>query len=364
MRGQAEEIPATAARDQSLDALRGALIIAVIVGHFPFQKLAGPTHDVVWALGEIFYLFHVSAFFALSGVLVKPFKSWSNTVRGVAPLITAYLFWVLVSRAEYVTGLQWVRIADLVVFANSRAINGIMWFLPVLVSLRLVMQAYFSVPRPVRLLFLAVSAGTVLFHGEVERIHGWVPWGLDTAFYHLPIALAARHLYLNRRPGDARFVVPALLFLVAVAALYIFQPMGVLHRILIADFVVPANPPLYLALGVTVCALIVAAARIRPPYFLVVAGLFSFPIYILHAKLLQVGSGFIGIGGPWLSPILFVLLTAAATLIPVLVSAVASAVSFPLARYFGMAPGSPDPRWRSLRSIFLRRDGGGPVQPT
>lgn len=124
-------------RNQSVDALKGAGVIGVVLLHIP----SSPSTDAVaWQLFDILSRFAVPCFFMISGYFFR--KSWEKQVNKIKILtnstgriIPAFAFWALIY--EIIPpliggGNQWTRLQQIFRFPHSFLLTGNvyhLWFL-------------------------------------------------------------------------------------------------------------------------------------------------------------------------------------------------------------------------------------------
>lgn len=287
---RAEAAPALAPapeRHQGLDALKGLLIICVVLGHLPH----GPQGPGA-ALAEAVYIFHIPAFLVLSGLHVPGFSAgWS--LRRAWALLLPYVVWqarpdllfqpkeALRALYEAQKGLAW---------GNWQVDQSYLWFLPALLASNLLLAA--SLRLPARWRWGLALGGALLvwsFAAPIAAAHaaGKVPWSLDVAVYFLPFTLAARSLW-GRRESLAQ--IPAwgwaVLAALGLALAWAFEPLKdhspYLHRVDLAQFSVPVHPLGLLGFALILVGLLGAFAAPRAPGWLAYVGTRSLPIYVAH----------------------------------------------------------------------------------
>jgi fucose 4-O-acetylase-like acetyltransferase len=338
--------PAARGRDAGIDSLRGILILLVVIGHFPSRVFANP--DVARMFGEVasyIYLFHIPAFFALSGILSTKPKSLRSLLMAQVPLFTAFLFWSLLSRWELLRAGDLKGVAMLVFFGNWHTVQGVTWFLPALISTRLLVGVWLWARPWGKSTLLLASAAIVATHAFWASVNDWIPYGLTIAFYFLPVVAAGRVLHQRLKNSGPTLVkiIAACLFLSASISLYRLEPLqtfgGFTHRVDLAQFNVCDDILNYLLLAVMIVSLVAYFSKARGDEVTRTIGLFGMPIFLLHPKILTVLTSKIphvhmltgAIGALVLSVVISIMIAIA-------VSLVFSRALPRLSRYLGMTP--------------------------
>lgn len=192
-------------RSAWIDRWKGLLILLVVAGHVAGSVAAQvPWKDSApWQyVYKTIYLFHMPAFFFLSGMLFHPDEPLRFLVRRAKRLIVPYLvlgvFSILVfqvmeggfhrlaagnaywsARGGDAAWVPWVSLlygAPLPGTDGFRC-NSVLWFLPCLFTMQLLLLALVRLPRAVCLLFGAASP---FFFVALNRIGcPSLPWGLS-----------------------------------------------------------------------------------------------------------------------------------------------------------------------------------------
>jgi fucose 4-O-acetylase-like acetyltransferase len=279
-------------RDDGIDAVKGALLLLVILGHLPSLVLSRP--EIV----NSFYTFHVAGFLLLTFFYDPPPPTRQTLVtyliRYGVPFVVFYTFYSVLYFAmvksgyqapgsafdEYVTGL---------IFATSRTLDPacglkMMWFLPTLFTLTIVR----SLLSPF-IVVIAVPAMLVahLLVGEIGSVRYFIPWGLAIVAFLLPLGYAAPPLlaWIERRKlfwllllvcAGLHGYAFAIDLKVDLGDMKLFGLRHVPH-LLLQDA---------LMLGTTLVLLCMKRALALAP-FLVLAGRYSLPIYLTHPLITQ-----------------------------------------------------------------------------
>ena len=158
-----------------IDSFRGIAMVLVIYGHiFGYEII----------LGRFFYLFHVPAFFFLSGYLFDPNKTCSEFLKSrfrtlLWPFLTFGLTTIMI---DFCIHLITKQPYDLVwqlrcMFIQMRGENNRIWFLPCLFLSEIIM--YCVLNRKAGFALLGVGLLLSWFNALITRID--LPWYPDTA---------------------------------------------------------------------------------------------------------------------------------------------------------------------------------------
>ncbi len=283
--------PAEPGRDPSIDALRGFLILCVLAGHLPFGHFYG-TQTAWWpVVNETIYLFHVPLFFAIS-CLFLPELAARRLLTSLAAIAVPYVLWYAWQRFSFLAQdpAGWTV---LLLRGNFSSLGSTLWFLPALVSVRLL--ASLAKPLAGSLTgMVALSglwlAGFALLDWTIGA-RASIPFGLDVAFYCLPYC--ALIVWVERRRESWPRVAPwAWWLLVAGLTLWVYaiEPLKThtpwRHRIDLAQLSVPHELGQYAAWAALGAAWFLAFRRVtwRP---LTLIGRHSFPIYLIHYEVFK-----------------------------------------------------------------------------
>ncbi|PLX44086.1 MAG: hypothetical protein C0609_06480 [Deltaproteobacteria bacterium] len=192
-------------RESTLDVVKGALLLSVMVCHSPLLEVASHRFN------SIPHLYHVFGFLLLPFLrTARPLtlrKVGDVSVRYLTPyiaftIIYGILYWLVMMGGE--DFLSWAaKLAIALPMASYRLLDSatgleMLWFLPALFSLSVLYSIYDRAGKAVRYTILAVAVPAHLFMGAAPS---WfkesAPMGLDIALYILPAALFTRALYVN-----------------------------------------------------------------------------------------------------------------------------------------------------------------------
>jgi fucose 4-O-acetylase-like acetyltransferase len=287
-------------RHAGLDALRGLLMVAVIIGHFPSSASGsnpfGPLPD--WL-----YYFHVPLFLALSCLFVAPI-SLALAGQRCRQLLIPYAFWLVLSEPSWL--LHPGSLASALAMGNWAHLHSVLWFLPALFSANLLLAGWSRSGAHLRAALILLAVAAFLGAPRLALLHDRIPFGLDLAFYLLPFLLGLRALWRGRE-ALAR-VMGRWLTVAALAALPLgtwlirtWEPFkthsAFARRIDLAQFSVPETVAGYLGMTLLAAGLLVLACQLPAPRWLAAVGRASLPIYLLHYPLLHALSPSIGLAG-------------------------------------------------------------------
>lgn len=174
-------------RNQSIDALKGIAIIAVILLHLP----ASPTTETVyWQLLDILSRFAVPCFFLVSGYFFQ--KSWSRAenktqliIRSALRIIPIFLFWAMfyVFVPPFLDGSDWKHHLQAILrYPHSFVLTGNiyhLWFLSSLLQGLLILWISLRLNR----FWLGLTFGILLFAiSLVAGTYSMTPLGVPISF--------------------------------------------------------------------------------------------------------------------------------------------------------------------------------------
>jgi hypothetical protein len=305
----------------------------------------------------------MAAFFGLSALFVRP-GGVHEILAAQRFLLVAFFFWALlgfavdlVRRDAVPTLTDAIELGGILGFANWSHIQGVLWFLPAVISLRVLISAYLSVSKAGQAALLAAAAVVVLAAPAIAAFHDDVPWGFDIALYMLPAALLCRAAFSWTFPGQT--YAGLIVFIGAVALLAVLEPAasfnGYTHRVDFAQFNVLANPLNYGILCIALAALVSAFIGITGTMWLRVLGGFSLCIFLLHLHIARLAVAI----APFpqstvLEGFYWVALVVGSCGAAVLIGMTLSAAIPTVARYLGLAAQAPLPQVDWLRARFGR----------
>ena len=289
--------PTKPQRHQGLDGLRGVLIVAVIIGHFP---TSGGHINPFGPVPEWLYFFHIPLFLALSCLFAKPFSATQLKARAWQILLP-YALWVALTSPREFLG-QPLRLLQDAAMGNYAHIPSILWFLPALFTSNLLVALWrracdagpgARIPLCAGLMLLSLA--TFLFAPRLALGHPRIPFGLDVALFLLPFfwvidQVWRRRQWLADKLGGV--LVPAALLALPLGGGLVrsFERVkthsAYARRVDFAQFSVPETLAGYLGMTLMAGALLLLAGRLRWPRWLAAVGRASMPIFLLHYLLL------------------------------------------------------------------------------
>ena len=296
------------ARHQGLDALRGVLVAAVVIGHFPVSARG---HNPFGSLPDWLYFFHIPLFLALSCLFIKPFTPGRMGRRAV-PVLVPYGAWVVLAQPGRLLRQPWGLLRD-AAMGNWAHLQSVLWFLPALFSTNLLTALWrrTEVCRPWRRVagrtaLLVPALAAFILAPVLARWHEAIPFGLDVAVFLLPFILVMDQVWRQHQrlaAAAGRALAPAALAALVLGGLCIqvWEPVkthsAFARRVDFAQFSVPVTIPGYLGMVLMAAALVLLAGRLRPPRWLAAVGRRSMPVYLLHYPLLFALRRTLGLAG-------------------------------------------------------------------
>ena len=284
-------------RHQGLDALKGFLILAVIIGHFP--RSAGGLSPF-GPFPEWIYYFHIPLFLALSCLFVPPFSGgivWQRTRQ----LLIPYLAWTAFFMHKALTNNPLESFRN-ILFGNWFHVRTILWFLPALFSANILMALWRrgreAKPRYrpwITLLLALPMVAAFAFAPWVAQSHDSIPFGIDIAIFLFPFIWTVERLWKNRAPlatffGRAWVGMALVAIPLGCALIYHFEKVKTRtifhHRVDFAQFSVPESAMGYLGMFLMSAGLVILASWLQPPRWLALIGRASMPIYLFHLQVL------------------------------------------------------------------------------
>ena len=169
------------ARNNAIDTLKGIMILLVVAGHVT----APPENIIIPIIQEWIYIFHMPAFFILGGLFIRKTR---EELRSILPLLICYIFWLTLNKRNPDVA------ARAFLYSNWDSLKSILWFLPALISFKLILSIQIKAHwRNGALVFLTTFI--IIFHNQIQKEHNLIPWGLDIAFYLFPMALISKYFY-------------------------------------------------------------------------------------------------------------------------------------------------------------------------
>lgn len=366
-----EQVRATPAadRDRSLDALKGFLIILVVLGHVPLKLFFSGLESsqeylfISRAIASLdIYFYHMPLFMAL-GVFFIRSLSLREAKKHFMTIVVPFAFWRLINLPLkfLATGLPGATnaIAGLVV-GNFAFLGSPLWFLPALFALKLIFGGGLALRQrlPKTQFSIVIVVATVLwsiyfYYSPViaaYHVAGYIPWGIDIAVYLLPYAVIIRWLYLHAEKFKYSRLVAVAAIIAGDLLISHFEAIKTISAfpavIDLAQYSVAFTVPGFIGL-IVMSGGILLLFRDTDPGLLLMRGFaflgrYSFPIYLLSGLLIAEatkGLGFLFQHQPQVhNPMAVLLLTCLTILgliaIPVVVSRLAMRVSTKF-RYVG-----------------------------
>ena len=316
-----------AERHQGLDALRGLLMVAVIIGHFPTSARGT---NPFGALPEWIYFCHIPLFLALSCLFAQPLNL-RQTGRRARQLLVPFALWMALTHATILVTRPGALAFDMAM-GNWAHVQSILWFLPALFTANLLMAAWRRAPALARAGLLSAAAWAFLDASRLALWHDRIPFGLDSVLFLFPFLWVIDQAWRRRAAFTSGLLAAACLALPLGGLLVrtceqVKTHSAYARRVDFAQFSVPVTLPGYLGMTLMGLALLVMAVRLPAPRWLAEVGRCSMPIFLLHYPLLYAFTRAIGLAGEGRAALL-----AFATAVILLILAVAMGTAKVLAR--------------------------------
>ncbi len=212
-------LPDDLLRDRrSLDAVKGVLIVAVVLGHSLFAD------PLVPGIKTLVYSFHVQCFFLFSFLfLPSPLKLRTIgdiTVRYLVPYTFAVIsLSVFRAMTQHVSPGTWMLdVLKALLTGNAGDLKQatgfyLYWFLPVLYMVVVLKTVYFSCGRRVRLMLVIFAVVGHLFLPAIPwpLKQNWRLFGTHIALFIFPLGLCVHYVarpLLTRLPKQWGFLLP------------------------------------------------------------------------------------------------------------------------------------------------------------
>ena len=291
-------MPPRAERNQGLDALRGALMVSVIIGHFPTSARGlnpfGP-------LPEWLYYFHIPLFLALSCLFAQP-CTLRQLGQRARQLLVPFGIWMALTHPLRLLNQPGALAWD-TLMGNWAHVASILWFLPALFSANLLMTLWRRAGLWPRAGLLLVMAGAFLSAPRLALLHDRIPFGLDVACFLFPFILLVDQAWRRREALAGAWLAPAALLALPLGGVLVrvFEPVkthsAYARRVDFAQFSVPVTLAGYLGMTLMGVALVILASRLPVPRWLAAVGRACMPIFLLHYLLLFALTRSIGLAG-------------------------------------------------------------------
>lgn len=299
--------------DERLDALKGYLIICVVIGHFTpliFGKNSNGSLGMILLFKIMDYMnvyfYHIPLFFAVSAINVKSF-SRAFLIKLTLSILLPYAIWFFRPSIIY-NPVEDIRIiikkAPAFLMGNFTYIQSVIWFLPALFTSNLIISLFRKnkfLINDKRILVILLSLWILYFHliDVIAVVHykGYIPFGIDVAAYLLPFCLGLSWVYKNEQRLLQRinkFVIISFI-LTGVFLIRNFEPgktHSPWHHIIdLAQLSVPTTYLGLLGFIILITSILLLFLAIKPIPLLVKIGKYSFPIFLLHyAVMVSFGS--------------------------------------------------------------------------
>lgn len=293
--GPAPIAAASKSRSPGIDAIKGVLILAVLIGHNEACTAHAP-----W-LRQLLYFFHTQCFLFLACALDSaPLSAAFVRDRAVRYLVPYGVFAALaailsrsLASASLAPTQGWQAFGIALLSGDEGLLRDaigmrVFWFLPALYSL-VMLRAFASTSGLAGWLVVAVSLSWVAVAGQVStESYRSAPLGLPVAVFFAASGLAARALYRNTQGPVGRAFLRAVLapiMVVGIATLIVCVPLGSVNASQVATYY-DAGPPTFAAGLVFPLAMFATLMHYRDRLagcsWLALVGRHSLTIYLVH----------------------------------------------------------------------------------
>lgn len=301
-------------RNRSVDALKGFLIILVILGHagtaafFPGLEATWQFHLIgrVISFFDIYY-YHMPLFLAVGVFFLRPI-SLRDLRKMVLTILLPYAIWYVIwsigkLHGEFFRELPTEFVALLM--GNFTFLLTPLWFFPALFSLKVTFAALlklWNVSSTKQILWAAVllSAWVIYFLATPAiaywHVAGYVPFGIDISLYLLPYCVVMLLIY--RKCGALPYaILVASGLLVAGHFLIVgFEPMKTISKnwalIDLAQYAMPYTVPGLIGMTALSAGVLILALNLNPASHLIrvlsFIGRYTLAIYVFHLFIMHV----------------------------------------------------------------------------
>lgn len=278
--------------EHAIDAVKGWLILAVVVGHNESVAFCFP-----W-LRQLLFYFHVQCFFLLASLLDRKPFTWGlmrdRAVRYLVPQVAfvfiGWLAYAVVCNHGSLTGDSWRQLGLACAWESPASLSAatglkMLWFLPALFALTVLRSIGVRWRQAGALLTIAAIVWMVVGGMLSRSVLELLPYGLASAVFFLGLGEIG-HIMLPRLDRlDPRAGVMACAVVVLLGTLIVWLPLGCVAAAFIETYDI--RDPLTWLVAVAFPGLALVSLRFlveRLPGQRIVAGIgqLSLPIYLVH----------------------------------------------------------------------------------
>ena len=282
-------------RDNSIDNLKGFLIICVILGHYSINGIFNSEVSFF----NVYY-FHIPLFAAVSCLFIDEFN-FNFFIKRFLMILLPYIFWslypsiiwdILKLKFSFKPSISFIQLLK----GNWFSLKSILWYLPfifslnILYSLIILINKYFKIKSFIIPLILSLIM--VLNYNYFAKLnqHGVVPFGLDLAFYLLFLIYSIKFIFEKK---NILIKIPnyilSIIILISYFFIFYFEKIKIYsefhHRIDLAQFSLPDNIFSYIALIILSGSIFLIFLKNNNIFFgLNFIGKKTLPIYLLHLE--------------------------------------------------------------------------------
>lgn len=297
------------ARDRNIqvDALKGFLIICVIIGHmfWHFGSSGGTWAPIALSNVVSFlnvYNFHMPLFLATSMFFIPRFSK-SFVKKTVIAILVPYFIWFFRPSFIYThfddARKIWSNFGNFLL-GNFRSIGWHLWFLPALFACKIIFTGWNTARQRAKNLpvFVGITAGLWLVVFYLTPVlgplncQGKIPFGMATAVWLIPYFWLMKWIFDHREAlvpiAHPIWVVP--LFYFSSRGIDFFdhpqQFCGPVETVNLAQYELPTHPLGFVCFVLTSACVLLFFLQLKKPTVLAWIGRYSFPIFLLHMMIL------------------------------------------------------------------------------
>jgi fucose 4-O-acetylase-like acetyltransferase len=275
-------------RDTHIDALKGLLVLLMAVGHIPYDFFNIDKSNLLDLLSSFIYFFHMPLFLVISVLFIKTNYVWLG--KRAMLILGPYLFWYVFAQKKLLLSDP-LRLLANVFWGNWSTLHSTLWFLPALFTLNMLVFLFYKSKNYTQYILLFLSLACFVCARQLMTVHAQIPFGIDIALYMLVLAYLTKTIYKHRETcKNISLWILLTAITLSTLALFYMEPVKThtpFHAIIdLAQFSVPVTVPGYLAFLGLSCSVFILFLKLPPLHLLSVMGAYSFPIFLLHLKIL------------------------------------------------------------------------------
>lgn len=278
--------------EHAIDALKGWLILAVVVSHNESVSFHIP-----W-LRQLLFYFHVQCFFLLASLLDRKAFSWGlmrdRAVRYLIPQIVVvtigWLAYALVCNHGTLTGASWQRLGLACAWESPASLNAatglrMLWFLPALFSFTILRAVSLRWRQAGILMTLAALVWMVVGGTLSSSLIQSLPYGLASAVFFFGLGEIGHGMLPRLGRLDLRVGVMACVVVIMLSTLIVWFPLGSVAAAFIETYDIRKPLTWLVAVafpGFALLSLLFLVERLPSQRIMARIGQLSLPIYLSH----------------------------------------------------------------------------------